>query len=378
MAFNITTSTTVTTTQVLSAASDTGFVGPLASIVTSNAGVSMTGAGALLLNQGTIFGRSSGVSISSTFQLVNSGTIAGLQNAVFISVAGLTAVQAQIVNSGEIHASSSAAISCAEAGVDVENSGIITGGTVGIQITTTDLTSVSEIFNSGTISATFSIQCGGTMHLVNTGIIVGILDAGNGNDTIDNRYGHVASDMDLGDGNNLFRGGVDDEEVASDNGNDTLNGGGGDDMLDSGSANDILNGGTGDDTLNGGIGNDTLSGGRGADHLQGLNGTDDLKGGADGDVFAFRNVADSPTGFGPDRILDMQRGLDQIDISSILPGNATFVGNGAFAGGRTASVRFGKSAGLVTLQADTDGNGSADFHVEVHGVTGLSAADLIL
>lgn len=71
-----------------------------------------------------------------------------------------------------------------------------------------------------------------------------------------------------------------------------------------------LVGGLNDDTLDGGAGNDILSGGLGADRLIDGAGKDLMRGGAGADTFVLS--ADGAT----DRIDDLQRGLDRIDVSA--------------------------------------------------------------
>lgn len=88
------------------------------------------------------------------------------------------------------------------------------------------------------------------------------------------------------------------------NGADTINGNGGNDTLNGKGGNDTLNGGRGADTLNGGTGNDILNGGTG---------DDSLSGGSDADTFVF---SPSSGGFGSDRILDFEAGIDRIDLKS--------------------------------------------------------------
>jgi len=74
----------------------------------------------------------------------------------------------------------------------------------------------------------------------------------------------------LGDGNDIFRGAVADDQVTGDAGDDDLSGNAGDDLLTGGTGNDTLSGGAGNDTLVFGSatpGLDVLLGGTGEDSL---------------------------------------------------------------------------------------------------------------
>ena len=181
-----------------------------------------------------------------------------------------------------------------------------------------------------------------------------------------------------------------DQELSGGNGRDTLQGGIGDDFITGGNGNDTLFGLGNEDQLYGDNGNDTLSGGHGDDILSGGNGNDVLIGGADADVVrggkgadTFR-FADGDFSPGPrtDTILDFGK-RDVIDLSAVdaIEGagdNAfTFIGAGAFS--ETAGeLRYVANADGVTVEGDTDGNGEADFSIDVLGVSSLTAADFVL
>ena len=74
---------------------------------------------------------------------------------------------------------------------------------------------------------------------------------------------------------------------------------------------------------------------------------------------------------------------DRIDLSQIdaIAGGAddafSFIGKSAFSG-IAGQLRYFASGGSAYLAGDTDGDGSADFIVEVDGLTNLTAADFIL
>lgn len=196
-------------------------------------------------------------------------------------------------------------------------------------------------------------------------------DGGPGNDLIRGGIGH-----------DILYGGEGDDQIYGDAGNDELHGGPGNDQLYGGAGNDILYGDEGDDilygnkgndTLYGGEGNDTLYGGPGRDRLIGGPGADLLYGGADADTFVFESLADSRPG-SHDRIMDFQSGLDRIDLRALGVSRAP------------ADQFSGKANQLIVvtegrdtwLHVDADGDRQADFSVQIVGVAGLIAYDLLL
>jgi hypothetical protein len=127
----------------------------------------------------------------------------------------------------------------------------------------------------------------------------------------------------------------------------------------------VLNGGDGNDTLVGGVGSDTMTGGSGSD------------------TFRFVGVGDS-SGIDSDRISDFVSGIDKIDLGGIdadrdLTGDQsfTFIGTAAFTG-TAGQLRHHSNGADAWLQADTDGDGIADFEVVLTGVTALSHNDFLL
>ncbi|MEM9139939.1 MAG: hypothetical protein AAGB15_08900 [Pseudomonadota bacterium] len=110
----------------------------------------------------------------------------------------------------------------------------------------------------------------------------------------------LVSGQSLGSANTSVTGTLLHEDLIGGQNADTLDGGGG---------NDMLKGDLGADTLLGGDGDDTLDGGSGADTLEGGNGKDVLTGGAGADVFV------ATLGGRTDRVLDLEKGTDVIDVS---------------------------------------------------------------
>jgi Tol biopolymer transport system component len=125
-------------------------------------------------------------------------------------------------------------------------------------------------------------------------------------------------------------------------------------------------------------GNDVISGGGGRDTLVGGPGADRLRGGQGADTFVYLSAADSrPARSKRDTILDFNaRQGDIIDLRAIdanakRPGNQrfTFIGARPF-DGKPGQLRF--SGGI--LEADTTGNGKANFAVKVRVVKGKLTA----
>jgi Ca2+-binding RTX toxin-like protein len=245
------------------------------------------------------------------------------------------------------------------------------------------------------------------------------LHGGDGND-----------DISGGEGNDILRGGNDDDDLFGDAGADTFRGGDGTDTVDYGDSltgvtaslrtglglggdaqgdtyftvenlkgsghadkligndlNNELQGNGGDDTLVGGLGTDTLGGGSGIDTLRGGLGKDILDGGLDSDVFDFNSKNESVKGANRDVIFDfsgIEGGeLDRIDLRSIdakdgINGNQKFkfVGEQDFHD-RKGELHIVKKVGFVIVEGDIDGNGKADFQIQVE-VSNLAEGDFIL
>ena len=187
-----------------------------------------------------------------------------------------------------------------------------------------------------------------------------ILNGTNGDDTIN------------GEGGNDTLNGLD--------GNDTLIGDGVANILDAGSGDDTVLGGAGNDTLRGGWGSDVLSGGTGNDTLFGGGWSDTLSGGSGNDTFAFEAIWE-PDG---DVITDFQSG-DVIDLSAIdadinnlLADDAfVFIGTGAFSNDE-GELRYSQSGGNTFVEGDIDGDGLADFSLQLAGTHTLAAGDFVL
>jgi Ca2+-binding RTX toxin-like protein len=138
---------------------------------------------------------------------------------------------------------------------------------------------------------------------------------------------------------------------------------------------DTISGLAGDDWLFGEAGNDTLTGGLGADRLTGGLGKDE---------FVYNAVAESTLG-ARDVITDFSRSqsdkinLSAIDANSNAANNQafTFIGAAAFSN-VAGQLRFETSNGVTLISGDVNGDGVADFQIEVTGPLTPVASDFVL
>jgi Ca2+-binding RTX toxin-like protein len=159
--------------------------------------------------------------------------------------------------------------------------------------------------------------------------------------------------------------------------NNTLVGNSGNNSLNGGDGNDYMVGGAGNDTLTGGVGNDTLIGGAGSDSLNG---------GTGNDTFDFDLVSDSPAGPAlRDSIVGgFSHGFDHIDLATIdantlAGGNQafSFIGSAAFSG-IAGQLRYTNYSGNVIIDADVNGDSTADMQILVAGTNLMTGTDFIL
>jgi Ca2+-binding RTX toxin-like protein len=139
---------------------------------------------------------------------------------------------------------------------------------------------------------------------------------------------------------------------------------------------DRLRGAGGNDSLDGGNGRDDLAGGAGRDRLAGGFGADALAGGKGADLFIFRSAGEANR----DVVADFGTGADRIDLRAIDAdaGSAAddafaFVGAAAFSG-TAGELRFAGGR----LLGDTDGDGFAEFRIEIAGDAPVAAGDVLL
>jgi len=256
--------------------------------------------------------------------------------------------------------------------------------------------------------------------------------SGSGNDVI---TGGSLNDIILGSGgDDQLSGGDGNDDLRGGDNNDALDGGLGDDVLTGGSGGDQLNGGIGNDTadystssagvsinlqngkVSGGdaagdaivsienvtgsawadnlVGNglaNALSGGTGNDVLNGGGGADTLYGGSGGDTFAFKTPGDIGSAASHDRIMDFEAGgataatgVDLIDLSSIDANTKSankddaflFIGSSAFSG-KAGQLRYDQAGSNVMIYGDVNGDGVADFTLQLTIVGTFDSTDFL-
>jgi Ca2+-binding RTX toxin-like protein len=168
---------------------------------------------------------------------------------------------------------------------------------------------------------------------------------------------------------------------------DVLHGRGGNDVVSGRGSSDFLYGDGGNDRVFGNNGFDQLFGGAGRDFLDGGAGRDLLHGGAGPDTFYFEHARDTRPGVGNrDTILDFRR-EDTIDITNIDANKGIddnqdfdFIGTRAF-GNTAGELRYGFKtiAGVkhTILEGDNDGDGKADFQIDLIGRIKLTSDDIL-
>ena len=209
---------------------------------------------------------------------------------------------------------------------------------------------------------------------------VDVLGGGTGTDRAqyNDATAGLTADLQVAANNTGFAGGdtfFSIEDLYGSNFGDTLRGDAGANAIFGANGNDVILGRDGEDSLNGGDGNDTLIGQAGRDFLSGNGGND---------TFVYQDIADSAANALRDQILDFSKGADVINLLSI-DANANLGGNQAFsfiagAGfhGVAGELRSFNSSGNSIVAGDVNGDGSADFTIQVVGVTNLTGGDFLL
>lgn len=226
-----------------------------------------------------------------------------------------------IVNSGRIEASNGIIVIGAGSEVVNEAGGVIIGSVYGVALNARDDargTLVNHGLIQGGTDGAGVLAFAANDRIVNDGRIVGKVQLGPGDDTLDTRGGSIEGEISGSTGNDTL--------VTSDAGITlTENRGEGDDTVKATVSYTLpvfvenlfllgskdINGFGGDDSnqIHGNAGDNVLRGRAGNDKLFGEEGKDRLFGGADGDFFQFA------TGWDHDRIADFEQGLDLIDVS---------------------------------------------------------------
>jgi Ca2+-binding RTX toxin-like protein len=218
-----------------------------------------------------------------------------------------------------------------------------------------------------------------------TGALGERIVGGKGADTINIGAGNDA----LGEqGNDIITGNDDGNGISGGLGDDTIDGRGEADTLFGDAGNDVIFGGDGADNLSGGTGSDILYGGAGVDQIHGGLGKDFLWGGSENDFYIFDSLADSGRGANRDVLEDFNV-LELIDISAIdakkaVAGNQDFklIGTAHFHD-RAGELRYvthdlaGTENDRTIVQGDVNGDGRADFEIEIVGIHVLTTDEFI-
>ncbi len=218
----------------------------------------------------------------------------------------------------------------------------------------------SDIIDGGDDNDT--IVAGNGNNFVNGGEFAG--DDTDGDDTITG--GSIIDDLDGGAGTDILNGGDDGDEITGGDGNDTINAGPGDDGettqgVDGQDGNDTVNGEAGDDTLAGGADTDTLNGGANEDILDPGAGTDTVNGDGENDLMRNSDGADAFNGgSGSD---------DEVDYTPTSAAAMTIDIDGAADDGRNCPGGSCEGDNVGTTTENVTGDSSADV------ITGSSSAN---
>ncbi|MEP3636009.1 MAG: calcium-binding protein [Paracoccaceae bacterium] len=298
----------------------------------------------LIDNSGTISGRSFGaVTRDGNGTILNSGTISG-RTAVFMQGDGTTN-DSQLINSGDILGLNDA-VFVDDSPIQIVNTGTMSASVFGIVHTLISALHLSELDNAGTITSGEAAYRGtnGVDRIDNSGSIQGDILTYDGVDNINNS-GEILGDVDLGNGADIYR------------------------VTGTGQTNGLVMAGTGDDTLQGGIFDDSIDGGDGADVIRGRGGDDSITGGAQLDTISGGDGNDTLRGGPGADLLLGNAGDDLVDG-----------GNSAFSGGGQASARTTRNNTLdeSQIRIDADGDGTLDARIFLDGAVTLVETDFIL
>lgn len=273
---------------------------------------------------------------------------------------------------------------------------------------------VIELANEGTDRVNSSIDYVLGDHLENLTLTGTAAISGTGNVLDNSITGNSANNLLTGlDGDDSLNGGV---------GNDTLIGGTGDDIYTVDSLGDVVNENAGEGTdrvtsavdytlgdhvenltlsgsvatqgigngLNNSItgnsannllyglaGNDTISGSTGNDHLYGGAGIDRLTGSGGNDIFHFSST-DSGSGLNQrDIITDFTVGADKIQLDDFAFG-FNWLATGNFTAGGTGEGRYYDSGSSRILSFDRNGDGIADFEIQLSSKPAITGSDFLV
>lgn len=189
---------------------------------------------------------------------------------------------------------------------------------------------------------------------------------------IEDVVGSAFNDTILGSAEaNSIKGGHGDDRIYGLDGDDWIAGNGGGDIIHAGSGNDRVIGGAGNDDITGRLGADMMSGGGGADTFRYYNPIDGVF--DSGLAQADRDV-----------ITDFKSGKDLLDFSAMDANPTTeaddafiFLGTDKFTG-EAGELRYQVNNKVTVVAGDVDGDGKADFKIDLSGKIDLTELDFVL
>lgn len=274
----------------------------------------------------------------TTLEVHNFGSISGFAGAgVYLDT---SAAAIALSNDGDIYGRVGIFSTIAgQAGF--ENRGSVRSDSSGIELASGSMTILNEGFIVSNLGESIRTTGSGSIFLTNKGELQGDINClSGGNDQIVNLGGIINGDVLLGDGSDNFNG-------------------------TGGSVSGPVHGGGGEDTLIAGIGPDELWG--------------------DGDLDIFKFVKASEIGKGKDRDVIMDFGDvvgEKIDLSAIDAKKGHVNQDFKFIGAQKFHHKAGElhmlnKSGFVLIEGDVNGDGKADFQLEVHGLGLPDKGDLL-
>ena len=126
---------------------------------------------------------------------------------------------------------------------------------------------------------------------------------------------------------------------------------------------------------------DVIIGNSSANTLEGRGGADTLTGNGGSDTYVFRSEGDSAVGAG-DTIMDFnagdnQSGIDAIDLSGIIIGSFTYIGDGTanFTDTGATQARFVDGTNGGKLEVDVNGDTAVDMDINMTNVSSINFDD---
>jgi Ca2+-binding RTX toxin-like protein len=383
-------------------------------------------AGAFLISRSAGSGANLDGSNGSSWTIAINGAVEALGAASDgLDVFGLVSNASKVTvgRSGDIFGIASGVAS--NLALSLVNFGTISGGNSISAVGPTHITNAGVLVGdvrcySGNDSFTDFKKVGG---VIKSGTVVGLVDLGDGDDHF-NGGAHAETFRDSPGTENCKLGGGNDTYLAvlvpsNPDGADIISGGSGVDTYDASGASTFLNinldkvshgfllgahsasgakvgsdhitgfenviGGSAGDTIFGSSARNTINGGAGDDHLFGLGGRDVLTGGTEADTFRFLKLTDSGTLASTRDLITDFSGTgadgDKIDLSDITVGGNpafnSFIGTAQF-GHNPGELRESFSGGNTIVSGDVNGDGKADFSIELKDHLILQATDFVL